>query len=340
MTQSKVPGPNLGSVTITGTVTEKQDQQAAVATTWTSVTSVNTTTASYAVTGYGTINVGVLVPTTTTAGAVTIEGTQNGTDWAPLGAARQDSALPENPVALAYNPATNGFRVYAASVEAFTQVRVKLTTVIAGAGNVIVTITGVAGGIEPVIAQRSRKVPTYRAVYRATARIYNLSNAMGANSRKQFATIHHPAAATKTVRLRSVAVMLYGNSVSSNLEFGLMRVSTAPATGNPAITPCAADSFDAAAEATCLALPTTAATEGAMWAQQSCSLGATGAIPTTNPPPILPRFELLRSAVGDDEAKLPTIRAGVLEGWAVTLDSDGASTVQAKVEIEFTEEPA
>ena len=60
------------------TIVEKQDQTAIVQTTWTSATSVNTTTASYACTGYGTANVGISVPTTCTAGVVTIEISQDG----------------------------------------------------------------------------------------------------------------------------------------------------------------------------------------------------------------------------------------------------------------------
>jgi hypothetical protein len=334
---TQITTPQL--VVIGGTVIEKQDQTANVATTWTSATTLNTTTATYAATGYGTANVGVRVPTTTTAGAVTIEISQDGTDWVPAPAVRQDNGSLENPVPLAYFPGVNGTRIYAFSIDAFTLVRVRLSTVIVGTGNVVVTISAVAGGIEPFITQRSRKVATYRAVYRATARPYNLSNAFTANTRKQYATIHHAAASTKTVRLRSVLVTILGNTVGNDLRVDLVRITAAPATGNPAITPVLADSSDPAAEATCLALPTTAGTEATpVWDSYFMTLGVTGVIPTNNPPLGPVRIELITNVSADDERKLPAIRAGVLEGWAVSLDADAASTVTATVAIEFTEE--
>jgi hypothetical protein len=95
VTQSKVPGPNLGSVTIGGTVTEQQAQTANVATTWTSATALNTTTATYAATNYGTANVGIRVPTTVDGRGGHDRGvSQDGTDWVPAGAVRQDNSFP------------------------------------------------------------------------------------------------------------------------------------------------------------------------------------------------------------------------------------------------------
>lgn len=346
MTQSKVPGPNLGSVTIGGTVVEKQDQTALVQTTWTSATALNTTTATYACTGYGTANVGVTAPTTATAGAVTIEVSQDGgTTWAPAPAVRQDNGTWEIPILLAYFPGTNGTRIYAVSVDAFTHLRVRLSTVIVGAGNTVISITAVAGGIEPFVTQRSRKVATYRAVYRATARPYYLSNAFTANTRKQYATIHHAAAVVKTVRLRRVLLALRGNTTAAgDFNMELVRITAAPATGNPTITASRADTSDAAAEATCLALPTTAGTEEAQaYSSMFASLGVTAATgPTTLPITATDWIDLLNTGSwsGDHESKLPVIRAGVLEGWAVTIDSNVASTIQCQIVIEFTEEPA
>jgi hypothetical protein len=339
MTQSKVPGPNLGSVTITGTVTEQQAQTAGVATTWTSATALNTTTATYAATNYGTANVGIRVPTTVTAGAVTIEISQDGTDWVPAGAVRQDNSFPENPVGLAYFPGVNGTRIYALSIDAFTLVRVRLSTVIAGTGNVVVTISAVAGGIEPVVATRARKIATYTALFKAAARPYLLSNVFTANTRKQYATIHHAATATRTVRIRGAWVAVRANTVASDINAELVRITTAPATGNPAITPTPHDSSFAAAEATCLGLPTTAGTEGAMLDDVHYFLGAQTA-PTVGPAPPLIWAPVYLPFGGDDDESLPTLRAGVLEGWAVTLDCNAASTVDGQVRIKFTEEPA
>jgi hypothetical protein len=320
------------------TVTEKQDQTANVATTWTSATALNTTTATYAATGYGTANIGVRVPTTTTAGAITIEVSQDGTDWVPAGAVRQDNSYPENPVPLAYFPGVNGTRVYAVSIDAFTLIRVRLSTVIVGAGNVVVTISAVAGGIEPFVATRPRKVATYRAVYRLAARPYPLTKALTANTRTQYATIHHAATATKTVRIRRVEVQMESTSAAAIFWIDLVRITAAPATGNPAITPAVAEGSDSAAEATCLALPTTAGTEGATYATTEWWLPQTLVQAGANPAQPIGRHDLLAIDPRDHDLKVPTIRAGVLEGYAVIVDTQQATSIAGQIVIEFTEE--
>lgn len=355
MTQSKVPGPNLGtvsqgaaggspwpvSISSVPTISEKQDQPASTTATWTSATALNTAV-TVATTGYGTANVSIQVPSTVTAGVITLEVSDDGgTVYYPAGAVRIDNGVQENVIALALSPGIANNRMWAASVDAMTQIRARLSTVVAGAGNVVVRVGVVGSGIEPFVATRSRKVPTYRAMYRLAARSYQLSNTFAAGSRKQYATIHHAAAATRTVRLRKVLVAITNNTVASQGTIDLVRITTAPATGNPAITPALPDSGDAAAEATCLALPTTAGTESAaFYSSTYFNYGVTGASSTTQPPPAIPWVDLIAmSAHGyDDEAKLPTIRAGVLEGWAVTIDSSGASAIAGMVIIEFTEE--
>lgn len=344
MTQNKVPGPNLGSVTITGTVTEQQAQTANVATTWTSATALNAPTATYAATNFGTANVGVRVPTTTTAGAVTIEVSQDGTDWVPVPAIRQDNGLAENPVLLPYFPGTNGTRVYAFSIDAFTQIRVRLSTVIVGAGNVVVTIGAVAGGIEPLITDRPRQVATYCANFRlavATAAATHLSWTPVANTDKQLATIYHAAASTRTVRLRRVSVMAaFTNAAEYQFELRRLSAATAPATGNPVITPAPADSSDPAAEATCLALPTTAGSEAApdrpVSTTFSLNSGAGAAQTTTYG---ADGTELvLYDGWALTERKPLAIRAGVAEGFAIIGRATAVSVPALTAFIEFTEE--
>jgi hypothetical protein len=66
-------------------------------------------------------------------------------------------------------------------------------------------------------------------------------------------------------------------------------------------------------------------------------LGITGAAPTTNPIPAPPRDPLYQWN-SDGETDEPTIRAGVLEGYAVTLSSQVATTFQCYIIVEFTEE--
>jgi hypothetical protein len=340
ITRNVPSGTQPVSLAAIPTVTEKQDQPTATAVTWTSATALNTASA-VTTTGYGTANVFVVVPTTVTAGVISIEvSNDGGTTYVPGGAVRVDNGYQENVVALAFAPGINGSRMYSVSVDAMTHVRARLSTVITGTGNVVVTISTVAGGIEPFVAHRSRKVSTYRAQFRKATRAYALSNVFAAAGRKQYATIHHAATATKTVRLRRVRVLLESTTAAGNFwVFELVRITTAPATGNPAITAPRLDSSSAAPEATLLALPTTAATEEAQpIAHVTYSVGTTGAAPTSQPHMSEAWVDLWVGSTGDDEAQIPTIRAGVLEGWAVTVDAAGATTLNGYVDIEFTEE--
>jgi len=193
------------------------------------------------------------------------------------------------------------------------------------------------------LATRSiqRQVPTYTAVYRLATRPYAISKVFTAGSRFQFATIHHAATAVKLVKLRRVEVALESASVAGIVMADLVRITAAPATGNPAITPSPANPGDGAAETTCFTLPTTAGTEGALHSMLEWNLGITGAASVINPPPALNWLTLWPQTQGASEAfedKFPTIRAGILEGFAVTLDVNSASTVKGYVVIEFTEE--
>jgi len=188
---------------------------------------------------------------------------------------------------------------------------------------------------------RPRKLITYRALYRLAARPYALSNAFGAAGRKQYATIHHPNTSTKTVKLRHVWLALESSSAAAILVADLVRVTAAPATGNPAITPTPLNPGDAAADSVALALPTTAGTEAAIHSFTEWNLGITAGGSVVNPPPPLSWIDLIGLAPGfdpDDEGTLPTIRSGVLEGYAVTLDASVLDTVKGFVLIEFTEE--
>lgn len=184
------------------------------------------------------------------------------------------------------------------------------------------------------------RLATYAAVYRLGSRPYALSNAFTANTRKQYATLHHTAGATRTVRIRRVQLAVESSSVAAIVVADLLFITSAPATGNPAITPTPLNRGDAAAEAVALALPTTAGTENAPVSSVECNLGVTGAASTANPPPAVAWIDLYDSdgISGDDAAKALTLRAGQLEGVAVVLDCSAASTVKGFVRIVFTEE--
>ncbi len=160
-----------------------------------------------------------------------------------------------------------------------------------------------------------------------------------ANTDKQYATIYHAAAATKTVKIRRVELYLAAVAASIvNFELRYLNGSTAPATGNPAITPRATTPASAAAEATCLALPTTAGSFPAAVPlfSQEINLGANTALTTTWPPDPL----VLWPAEGDgvDDVSDLVMRAGVAEGYAVSVRAVGAVALKATVRIIFTEQ--
>jgi hypothetical protein len=186
------------------------------------------------------------------------------------------------------------------------------------------------------------KLVTYQAVFRLTTRPYALSHVFAGAGRYQYATIHHTALSTKTVKLRHAVVALEDSSASNVTTIELVRITTAPATGNPVVTPTQSNSGDSAAEATCLALPTTQATEaGAPFGFQEWNLGNTGGVSTVNPPPPLQFQDLINpgsASEKDLESSLPTMRAGVLEGWAVTVDVSAAVTIKGFVILTFTEQ--
>lgn len=190
----------------------------------------------------------------------------------------------------------------------------------------------------------------YRAYYRLETRPYALSHAFGSAGRKQLATIGHAATARRLVRLKNVWTAVESSSAAAIVMLDLTRLSdNAAATGNPAITPAKANAADAAAEVTCLALPTTPGAEGTVLIGTEYNLGITATASTINPPPDLGWVDLLHLAgaprasglSGFDEtvaARYPIIRPGTAEGWAVIADASAAATLKGYVILEFTEE--
>ena len=183
---------------------------------------------------------------------------------------------------------------------------------------------------------------TYNAEYRLTTRPYALSSAIGANSIKQYATIYHGAGSLKTVRILRVSMRILSVSVATKImvEFRRLSSATAPATGNPAITPITNDPGSASAEAICLALPTTEGSEAsanAGWGAIEQDFASTGGASTANPPPI--QIEtVLFDANNSGEQQLLVMRSGTAEGYAAILDNKTASTVTCTISITFTEE--
>lgn len=177
---------------------------------------------------------------------------------------------------------------------------------------------------------------TYVATFKATARPYSLSHNFLANTRKQFATVWHSATSTKTLKLRRVELIIRDSSGTAIVSADLVRITSQPASGNPAITPSSNLSNAPAADAVCLSLPTTAGTAAAQFGALEIELGNTGGAPTTNPPPLPSVITLYADTA--HEAEPLTMRAGVGEGFAVVLDSNAVVTILAIVRMVFTEE--
>jgi hypothetical protein len=190
---------------------------------------------------------------------------------------------------------------------------------------------------------------TYRSFFRLAARPYALSNAFGGAGRKQFATIGHAATAKLWKRLRHIWVAIESASAAGIVQVDLIRLTdNAAAGGNPAIVPARVLGSEAAAEATCLALPTTPGTEDAApWSGTEWNLGITAAGSVQNPPPPLIWVDLMEligigtspsMADYEGDRRIPQMRPGVAEGWAVTLDASAALTAKALIIIEHSEE--
>lgn len=192
---------------------------------------------------------------------------------------------------------------------------------------------------------RPRQLATYGAAYRATdatATHVLLSATYVANTSKQLATIHHLVGSTKTVRIWYVGLSLAFSGGTGFIQWELRRLSaaTAPATGNPAITPGAFDSSDGAAEAVCLAAPTTQGSYSAV-DQGLSNMGtwntATGAA-TAEPARAGEEWVLFDARHGMGVYKPITLRAGVAEGLAIVSRDNVAGTLNYTAFILFTEE--
>src|SRR4029077_3755358 len=167
---------------------------------------------------------------------------------------------------------------------------------------------------------------TYQAVFRLASRPYGLSKATGGAGRFQFATIYHTSAAVRDVHIRRVQVAVESSSAAAIVwaDWVKLTSATTPATGNPAIPPPPISNLVGAAEVTCLALPTTGGTEGAVLEVVEWNLGVTGAASTVNPPPPLTYVDIYNH-LNDPEAEVATIRKGFSEGYAVVIDANASS---------------
>src|SRR5437667_578053 len=161
-------------------------------------------------------------------------------------------------------------------------------------------------------------------------------------TQKQFLTIYHTGSSTKIVKIRKAWVHISNSSTTSTqiaMELMSLTSATAPATGNPAITPMPFNVGSAAAEAAVLCLPTTAGSTTSTATGIGTVVLFTGAItaPTTNAgvPTVIMLYDDEDALTGHEQ---PTMRAANAEGWAIALTSQTSSTVVASCGIIFTEE--
>jgi hypothetical protein len=202
--------------------------------------------------------------------------------------------------------------------------------------------------LEGVPYVRPRQISTYTAIFRLAlaAASSKLAFTFVANTDKQLATIYHAATAVKRVTLRRAWVEIVSTgAVAGELQLELRQLSatTAPATGNPAITPAKRDSSIATAEATCLALPTTAGSEVAANSPSGIAiLNLAASLGTASGTGLLPRdpmvITLYDEASADDEEMAPAMRAGVAEGWAIIGRSTAAIPLNFIARMVFSEE--
>lgn len=181
---------------------------------------------------------------------------------------------------------------------------------------------------------------TYAAIYKLAdaAGATALSILFAANTERQVATLHHLATSTRRKTLKRVEFHISATAATI-LNIELRRITAAPATGNPAITPTAHISDHIATDAVALCLPTTAGTYTANTPlfSQELNLGANTALTTdfdVQPIVLFPPT----GHPSDDDLFEPVIRASVLEGYALSLRSTAAVTIKGTVRIIYTEE--
>lgn len=270
---------------------------------------------------------------------VTFEISPDNTNWFPVSMNREDNGLADTTSGPL--PA-NAVRAWTMGAPGLNFFRVRATAWTSGTANVVI-VSGTYP-FEPLVAVRPRLVATYGAAYRVAVTTGNLwlGPTFVANTDKQLATIYHAASATKTVRIRFFSITLEGAGGSAGtfgFEIRQLSATTAPATGAPAITPRSFDSSDAAAEATCLALPGTAGSDAAVNSPVSnhfvwfAGVGAAVVDPSRAGQEIV-----LHNSRDAFDRKPLTMRAGVAEGFALVGRCNAATSLNYTAYAEFTEE--
>lgn len=162
-----------------------------------------------------------------------------------------------------------------------------------------------------------------------TAAAETSTGAFSANTRKDYLSIEHSAASTKTVRIRRITVGGYQTGAVAGFIYAKVFHGTAASSAGTVQAATKTNEASAAAEAVVKVLPTiTAAT-----LKISQPIGGLTATANIGVGPVT----IYDSTSGADQEPL-TLRAGVLEAFSVALFSTGTNTLLPSVTIYFTEE--
>ena len=167
-----------------------------------------------------------------------------------------------------------------------------------------------------------------------------LTFAQVANTDKVWAVLYHTGSATRRVTLKKVEMFIAATAATIlNVELRRTTNVTLPVTGNPAVTPVAADPASQVAESICLSLPTTPPSMlvNQPLFSQEFNLGANTAQTTSWPADAISLWPPEGMSAGDDWME-PVIRAGQTEGYAVVVRSTAAVSIKGTIRWIFTEE--
>lgn len=191
---------------------------------------------------------------------------------------------------------------------------------------------------------RQRKVrESYTAWYRLAEANgdMTITYASTTNTKKQIATLHHPASSTMEVQIARVSVWIHSLSSATTADLlEIRKLNTAPTTGNPAITPGAYKDNAAATECIALAIPTNAGTEVAADSPYGSMLssghGVTAAVGATNPITWANEIRLYDFDELSDSIAPLTLRAGQLQGIAIVARFTHAAGLNVRFHAAIT----
>ncbi|HEY8885957.1 MAG TPA: hypothetical protein VIM31_00440 [Candidatus Microsaccharimonas sp.] len=207
---------------------------------WTSATTVNTAS-SISVTNLNTVSVTMSNTSTMTGGVLTFEvSPDSGTTWFAIAMARIDSYTVET----TYTLSTVANRAWTSSVDAFTNFRVRLSTIIVGTGTATIKVAAQLFAIEPIITVGQATAASLQTTA-AIASIAAGANLIGkvnvttqtTGGATSFTLIS--AATTNGTNVKASAGVLYMLTATNNSAtvafLKMYNLSTAPTVGSSSV---------------------------------------------------------------------------------------------------------